>query len=176
MERMFIQTLILSLITLAMGCGNGDRSQAPAASPSVVTVAVAGTVAGKPGALTFNRQPLLTGGALVTAQGKPVMEAKIRPGSVIRGTATKTGEGYLLQSADVHHEIEGIIDSVDVAHSRLVVMGQTVRVDALTGIEEEGPGDTSTRLTLADLKAMRRWGLRPGSNRGSSSASVRDRG
>jgi hypothetical protein len=110
-------------------------------------------VSGTPGALTFNRQPLLTGGALVTAQGKPATTSKIQPGSVIQGTATKTDQGYLLQSADVHHEIEGIIDSVDVAGSKLLVMGQTVKVDALTAIEEEGPGDTYTHLTLADLKA-----------------------
>jgi hypothetical protein len=72
---------------------------------------------------------------------------------VIRGTATRTAQGYDLQSADVHHELEGSVDSVDVAASKLVVVGQTVLVDALTVIEEEGPGDTLTTLTLAALKA-----------------------
>lgn len=153
MERRLTQTLILGMTALAMACGGGGSSQAPAPSAPPAAVSVSGTVSGTSGALTFSHQPLSTGGALVTAQGKPAMASKIQPGSVIQGTATKTAQGYQLQSVDVHHEIEGIIDSVDVTASKLVVMGQTVRVDALTVIEEEGPGGAYAPLTLADLKA-----------------------
>jgi hypothetical protein len=116
-------------------------------------VAIAGTVTGISTALTFSRLPLLTGGALITAQGKPATTTKIQPGAVIQGMATRTAQGYLLQSADVHYEVEGIIDSVDVAGRRIVILGRIVTMDALTVIEEEGPGDTYTHLTLADLKA-----------------------
>lgn len=145
----------LALVVVACG---GRASAVPpvqtgTSSSGATAVAVAGTVGGTSGALTFNQAPLLTGSAQVTAQGKPSTPAKIQPGSVIRGTATRTAQGYDLQSADVHHELEGTIDSVDVAASKLVVVGQTVKVDALTVIEEEGPGDTLTSLTLAGLKA-----------------------
>lgn len=148
----------LALVVVACG-GHGNAAvagmaaQAGPSTPAVTATAVSGTVGGVAGALTFNQEPLLTGSAQVTAQGKPSTPAKIQPGSVIRGTATRTGQGYDLQSADVHHEIEGSVDSVDVAASKLVVVGQTALVDALTIIEEEGPGDTLTSLTLAGLKA-----------------------
>lgn len=148
----------LALVVVACG-GHGSMAvagmagQAGPSGPAATAMAVSGTVGGSAGALTFNQEPLLTGSAQVTAQGKPSTPSKIQPGSVIRGTATRTGQGFDLQSADVHHEIEGSVDSVDVAASRLVVVGQTVLVDALTVIEEEGPGDTLTSLTLAGLKA-----------------------
>jgi hypothetical protein len=145
--------LILSLAALTSACGVGGHDQIAEASEQVVTVALAGTVTGTPGALTFNRLPLHTGSALVTAQGRPASSAKIRPGSVIRGTANKTALGYDLQSADVHHEVEGIIERVDPAASRLKVMGQLVRVEAFTDIGEEGPDEASSCLQLTDLKA-----------------------
>ena len=144
---------LLSLAILVVGCGVEDRSQSSATPSPEVIVALAGTVSGAPGALTFNRQPLHTGSALVTVQGKPSAPAKIRPGSVVRGMASKTRQGYELLSAEVHHEVEGIIERVDLAASRLVVMGQNVQVGAYTGIEEEGPDATSRCLQLADLKA-----------------------
>ncbi|MDP1831897.1 MAG: hypothetical protein Q8K67_07545 [Geothrix sp.] len=95
MERRFTQSLILGLTgltgltvltVLAVACGGGGGSQAPAPSAPPATVAVVGTVAGTSSAPTFNRLPLLTGSALVTAQGKPSTPSKIQPGSVIRGT------------------------------------------------------------------------------------------
>jgi Domain of unknown function (DUF5666) len=150
MERKVTHVLILGVAALALACGGGTRSEAPAPPAPVATVALSGMVTGTSGALTFGREPLLTGGALVTAQGKPATTAKIQPGSVIQGTATKTVQGYLLQSADVHHEVEGIIDSVDVVGSKIVIMGQIVKVDALTIIEEEGPGDTYTHLPTTE--------------------------
>ncbi len=153
MEGRSASFVILSLAVLAMACGIEDRSQTPQSRSSEVTVALAGTVSGSPGALIFNRLPLHTGSALVTVQGRPTTPAKIRPGSVLRGTATKTPQGYELLSAEAHHEIEGIIERVDLSGSRLAVMGQNVLVGAYTNIGEEGPAATSRSLQLADLKA-----------------------
>lgn len=153
MARRFRQTLMTGLAALALACG-GRSSRPTFESPSPSsTVAVSGVVAGASGALFFNRQPLHTGSALVTAQGRPSTPSKIQPGTVIQGTATKTSEGYQLQSADVHHELEGVIDGVDLVGSRLIILGQAVKVDALTVMEEEGPGEAYASLTLAQLKA-----------------------
>lgn len=156
MERRFRQTLIAGLAALAVGCGGGGSSSqsntGPSQSSPVASVAISGTLSGTPGALTFNRQPLSVGTAQVTSQGKPASTAKLQPGAVITGTANKSASGYDLQSADLHHELEGTIETVDVTGSTLKVMGQTILVNALTQIEDEGPGDTYTSLTLADLK------------------------
>lgn len=144
--------LPLCAALLATACAVQDPGQAAAPAPSETVVALVGTVSGSAGALTFHQQPLRTGSALVTAQGRPSAPAKIRPGSVIRGSATKGGRGYELLSAEVHHELEGGIERVDLAASRLVVMGQVVWVGAGTGIGEEGPEGTSRSLQLADLQ------------------------
>lgn len=152
MKSRLIQALILGLTTLAIGCSGTGSSQTPVPTQPAATVALSGTVSGTSGALMFSSQPLLTGGALVTDQGKAAAPTSIKPGSVIQGVASKTTHGFQLQTADVRHAVEGLIDSVDLPGSRLVVMGQTVLVDALTVIEQEGPGDTVTVLTLADLK------------------------
>jgi len=145
--------LILALALLPTACAVPDRGQAAAPPPTVDVVALAGMVSGSPGALTYNRSPLLTGSALVTAQGRPSGPAKLRPGSVFQGTAVKSAQGYELLFAEVHHEVEGIIELVDLAASRLVVMGQNVLVGAQADIGEEGPAATSRSLQLAELKA-----------------------
>ena len=154
MRRRVVYFGLLGLAVLVMACGGESPSQTSASTPAapITKVGVAGVISGTFGELTFNGQSLLTGGTSVTAQGKPAAVAKIQAGAVIQGTATKTPQGLQLQSVDVHHELEGIIDSVDLAGSRIVVMGQTIKVDALTVIAEEGPGGTPASLTLADLR------------------------
>lgn len=145
--------LILALALLPTACAVQDHSQAAAPQPSAQVIALAGMISGSPGALTFNGSPLQTGSALVTVQGRPSGPARLRPGSVFQGTAVKTPQGYELLSAEVHHEVEGIIELVDLAGSRLVVMGQNVLVGAQADIGEEGPATTSRSLQLAELKA-----------------------
>ena len=156
MERRFTRILIAGLAAFAVGCGGGSGVSQPAAGPvqsgAVAPVAISGTLGGTPGALTFNRQPVSVGTARVTAQGTPASASKLQPGVVITGTAAKSASGYELQSADLHHEIEGAIERVNMAGSTFVVMGQSILVNALTKIEADGPGDTYTSLTLADLK------------------------
>ncbi|MBK9796206.1 MAG: hypothetical protein IPP58_06880 [Holophagaceae bacterium] len=145
--------LSLALALLLTACGVQDRSQGVAPPPSVEIVALAGMISGSPGALTFNGHPLLTGSAQMTAQGRPSSPARLRPGSVFQGTAVKTPQGYELLSAEVHHEVEGVIEHIDLAASRLVVMGQNVLVGPQADIGEEGPATTSRSLQLAELKA-----------------------
>lgn len=156
MERKSIQTLIpilaLGLAALAFSCGGSGSTQTPAAMQPSAPVALSGAVSGTSGALTFAGQPLSVGGALVTDQGAPATLAAIKPGSVIQGTALKASLGFQLQVADLRYAVEGLVASVDLTGSKLVVMGQTVVVDALTVIEQEVIGGPATSLTLADLK------------------------
>jgi hypothetical protein len=152
MKPRLIQTFMLGLATLVVGCGGSGPSRTQASAPSAGTVALSGPVMGSSTTLAFSGQPLLVGGALVTDQGSPDTAASIKPGSVIRGSATKNSQGFRLENADVRHAVEGPIASVDLTGSKLVVLGQPVRVDALTVIEQEVPGGTDTSLTLADLK------------------------
>ena len=141
---------------LATACGYETNNRSIESRPQAtqeVQVALVGAVSGSPEGLAFDRLPLQTGSALVTTQGRPCDAATIQPGSVIRGMATKSGWGYQLLFAEVHHEVEGTIERVDTASSRLIVMGQTVQMDPATCLGEEGPGGCMVRLQPADMKA-----------------------
>lgn len=153
MSKVIQQILIAGLATLAVACSSGSASSASSQPTPSAPVKVAGLVSGTTGALSFNQKPLLTGGATVTVNGQPGTTAQIQPGTVIQGTATRTSQGLQLVSANLHHDLEGPITSLDLAGSSFVVLGKTVLVDALTRIVQEGPGDAQTSLTLADLKA-----------------------
>jgi hypothetical protein len=123
-----------------------------ASSPSAGAVSLSGVVSGTSSSPTFAGQPLLTAGATITDLGDPATAASIKSGSVIQAIATKTGQGFEVQMADVRHAVEGPIASIDTAGSKLVVLGQTIVVDALTVIEQEVRGGPATTLSLADLK------------------------
>lgn len=150
MSKIIQQVLIAGLAALAVACSSGSAStsQPSPAAP----VKLSGLVSGTPGALSFNRQPLLTGGATVTVNSGPGTAAQIQPGTVIQATATRTPQGLQLVSVNLHHDLEGPITSLDLTGSSFVVLGKTVLVDALTRILQEGPGEVQTSLTLADLK------------------------
>ncbi|HEX9082435.1 MAG TPA: DUF5666 domain-containing protein [Holophagaceae bacterium] len=139
----------LSLLLTACGGASASRSsQGTATAP----VALSGQVAGTAAAPTFNGQALMTGGATVILDGSPATATRIQPGVVLRGSATSSPQGLDLVSADLEHELEGPIASLDLSASTFVVLGRTVQVGALTQIVSEGPGDAQTPLTLADLK------------------------
>ncbi|HEY3270533.1 MAG TPA: DUF5666 domain-containing protein [Geothrix sp.] len=152
MSKVFQQMLIAGLAALAVACSSGSASSASSQPTPSASVKVAGLVSGTTGALSFNRQPMLTGSATVTVNSQPGTTAQIQPGTVIQGTATRTSQGIQLVSVNLHHDLEGVISSIDLTGSRFVVLGKTVLVDALTRIVQEGPRDAQTSLTLADLK------------------------
>lgn len=148
------QALIAGLgLLLLTACGGaGSMSPASTAASQTPPVKLSGTVSGTATAPTFNGQALLTTGAVVTVDGAPATSAQVQPGVVVQGTAVPTTQGLQLESADLTHELEGPIASLDLTASSFVVLGTTVHVDALTQILAEASGDVQTPLTLADLK------------------------
>ncbi len=148
------QALIAGLgLLLLTACGGaGSASPSSTAASQAPPVKLSGTVSGTSTAPTFNGQALLTTGAVVTVDGAPGTSAQVQPGVVVQGTAQATSQGLQLESADLTHELEGPIASLDLTASSFVVLGKTVHVDALTQILAEAPGDVQTPLTLGDLK------------------------
>jgi len=84
--------------------------------------------------------------AQVTKNGDPA-DVPIKPGMVVTASGVPSGATIRVQSADVHIELKGAIEALDLDRGQLVVLGTPVRVDALTRIEKE---DGAT-LALADL-------------------------
>ncbi len=148
------QALIPGLgLLLLTACGGAGSSPSSTAASQPSSVRLSGTVSGTSTAPTFNGQVLMTTGAVVTVDGAPGTSSQVQPGVVLQGTAVPTSQGLQLEAADLTHELEGPVTSLDLTTSSFVVLGKTVRVDALTQILAEGPGDVQTPLTLGDLKA-----------------------
>ena len=116
------------------------------------TVALAGVVEGTDASPTLLGKELDLSEATVTVNGDEA-EASVRPGMVIYGQGVDQGSSIAVQSVDVQIEVKGPIDRVNVADSQLVVLGQTVTVNALTRIYEENPDGSYASLVMADLMA-----------------------
>lgn len=135
-------------------CGGGGGSSSTSPPPPAGSKTVAGVVGGQPGALTFGGQAMTISGA-VTVNGDPGSVQDVKPGSVMTGTAksstAKADDGIEVEDVDVRTEIEGPIAQIDVSGGTLQVLGQTVKVSAMTEIVQEAPDGVETDLTLADL-------------------------
>jgi hypothetical protein len=141
-------TLACSLALTACGGGGGGATPQPAKASAK---RVAGVVHGTAAAPTLAGKPLVVTGA-VTANGKAVAASAIQPGKVIRGHATVAASSSItMASADLKIEVEGSIQTIDVAGGTIQVLSQMVKVDALTEIVQAAPDGMPTPLTLKDL-------------------------
>jgi len=132
------------------GCGGGG-SAAPKAAPAAPAVTIAGTLTGTPAAPQFNQQPVQAASAAVTVNGAPATVARLQPGVVLQGKATRSATGITLQSADVMTELKGPISAINLSGATLTVLGTTVTVNALTLLQQEQADHTFTDLTFADF-------------------------
>ena len=78
----------------------------------------------------------------ITIDGLPAAYADLRAGDIatIRGTGLYTNGQQASRGIDaieVHHLVIGAVDSIDIDHARLVVMGQQVSVTGDTFIDDE---------------------------------------
>ncbi|WP_337845873.1 DUF5666 domain-containing protein [Thermus sp.] len=128
-------TAVLAALLLA-AC-----NQTPQGTAGGGPVTVAGVVGGT------EEAPALGGKTLVAPSGQ-----EVRPGHVIQGQGRDEGQRIVLTEVALRYEAKGPIEQVDVAGGSLVVLGVTVRVDALTRIYEEDTDGERTSLTLADLR------------------------
>jgi len=132
-------------------------SQQPPAGTATTQATLAGVVGGTDSNPTLAGKPLDLSGATITVNGDPVAAAQavasvtVRPGMVIYAQGIDNGGSVKVDSADIQIEVKGPIASVDVPNATLVVLGQSIKVDALTRIYEENADGTYTTLALGDL-------------------------
>ena len=127
------------------GCGGGDRMRTAGIEGTGFAM---GTVTGF-GSVLVNGITFSTSAATFVIDGEPGTQADLRVGDVVSvigpinaGSATGTAN-----SVTFDDNVEGPVESVDVAGGMLVVLGQSVRVDGGTAFDD---GVTNCRLeTLA---------------------------
>ncbi|HJV48244.1 MAG TPA: DUF5666 domain-containing protein [Geothrix sp.] len=122
----------------------------PAAAGSQVTVV--GALAGTASSLQFNGQAVDASNTTVTVNGQPGSTADLQPGVMLHGKGSVAGTSLHLSRADVRPDLCGPITAVDVAGSKMTVLGKVVIVDALTVLVQQGTDHTFTPLALADFK------------------------
>ena len=104
------------------------------------------------GSVIVNGIRYSTGGAAITIDGRPGTESELKVGQVVRVEATLDAGGTTgtAKTITFDDDVEGPVQSIDRAASRLVVLGQTVQVSAATsfgdsivprGLDGLQPGD-----------------------------------
>lgn len=90
------------------------------------------------GSVIVNGVRYSTTGATVTIDDQPGTESDLRVGQVVRveGTVNADGVTGTARKISFNDEVEGPVQGIDLAASRFVVLGQTVRVGATTSFDD----------------------------------------
>jgi len=137
----------LALIGLLTACSSGGEggSQTPLGGIDGGGFAK-GTVSGF-GSVIVNGVTFSTTNATFTINGQPGTQADLRVGDVVTVVGSITGTTGTATSVTFDDDVDGPVQSVDVAQGVLVVMGQTVRIDGATSFD-----NSSANCTLATIQ------------------------
>ena len=130
----------LFVALLLVGCGGGGGGSVASSGPSVGidrSGNSVGTVSGF-GSVFVNGIEFSTSGATITKDGQSATERDLRVGQVVqvigsRDAARATGTATQIIFDD---NVEGPVTVIDVTNKRIVVLGQTVLVDAATVFDD----------------------------------------
>jgi hypothetical protein len=84
--------------------------------------------------------------------GQPGSVEDLQPGVILHAKGSRSSSSIHLSSADVRPDLCGLITAVDVAGSKITILGTIVTVDALTVLVQQGSDHAFTPLALADFK------------------------
>ncbi len=151
-----LMLLAISLSAMLSGCsggGGGGSSTPPAttSTPATTTTAVVSS-----GAITQFGSVILNGIEFDTTQAEireedqSVREDDLRLGMRVTVEGVSDSNGVARATRVVFRKnVEGLIDSIDIVHNTLVVLGQTVLVDGLTVMEDRAPSSPIALSALA---------------------------
>lgn len=136
MLKKFAGLLLGAALMNLAACGGGGSSETQLGGIEGTGFAV-GTITGF-GSIFVNGIEFSTSTASITIDGRAGTQADLRVGDVVSvvgpiNAATATGNATSVTFDD---NVEGPIDSVNVASGSLVVLGQTVRVDGGTAFDD----------------------------------------
>jgi hypothetical protein len=125
----------LLLLGACSGSGGGDNTNGVTTSQPIVSM---GTISGF-GSVFVNGIEFSTAGATIMIDGRNGSESELRVGQVVRvsGHVDADGRHGTATSIDFDDAVEGPVQSIDAAAGTLVVLGQTVKVDASTSFDDD---------------------------------------
>ena len=136
-------SLVILSASLVLACSGGGNGGGDNEGEVVAGIDRGGIVAVGPitgfGSVIVNGVRYSTVGATITVDGQPALEADLRVGQVVRieGRVNEDGVTGTANSITFDDEVEGPVQSLDLAANRLVVLGQTVQVSADTSFDDD---------------------------------------
>lgn len=133
-------SVLVAMIVAACGGGGGGGSQIDAGIGGIdrggITVAQ-GPISGF-GSVIVNGVHYSTAGATITVDDQPGVESDLRVGQVVRieGRLDASGTAGVATRISYNDDVDGPIQSIDLAAGSLVVLGQTVRVGPGTSFDD----------------------------------------
>jgi hypothetical protein len=148
-------SIALALLGVA-ACGGGGGSSGGSDNPVAgidrggITISQ-GPVTGF-GSVFVNGVRYSTTGATVRIDGQPALESQLRVGQVVRVTGTVDTGGTIgtARTIDYSSQVEGPVQAIDLATGRIVVLGQTVRVNAATSFSDDVNPRSIAGLAVGD--------------------------
>jgi hypothetical protein len=143
---------VAMLVALLVACGGGggsDNSVAGIDRGGIVTSV--GTITGF-GSVHVNGVRYVTTGATFTIDDNPGLESDLRVGQVVRieGQIAQDGLNGTATRVIFDDEVEGPVQSIDLANARLLVLGRTVQVGAQTSFDDSISPRSLEGLALGD--------------------------
>ena len=128
----------IGIAFLIAACGGGGSSDGVTAGidrGGIVTAT--GSITGF-GSVHVNGVHYVTTGATITLDDNPGAESDLRVGQVVRieGRIDQDGVNGTATRVIFDDEVEGLVQSIDLVNSRLVVLGRTVQVSTQTSFDD----------------------------------------
>ena len=148
-KALFAAAAALSLAACSGGGSSND--DAPQSAAQSVPVISSGAVTGF-GSVFVNGVRFETSSATFTINGRPGTQADLRVGHVVKVHGHRDGAGNsTADRIEFDDLVKGPVTSVDAAAGTLVVLGQTVLVDADTSFDDNSPGAALAGLAAGDI-------------------------
>lgn len=145
-----VMTALLGLAACGGG-GGASNSETPAPAAQNTAVISSGAVTGF-GSVFVNGVRFETSGASFTINGKPGTQGDLRVGHIVTIHGHRDSAGNCTADrVDFDDLVKGPVNSVDAATGELVVMGQTVLIDADTSFDDNIPGASLAGLNTGDI-------------------------
>jgi Domain of unknown function (DUF5666) len=144
----------LAATILVAGCGGGGSSDVIAPPPPVLATStvVVGAITGF-GSIFVNGVEFDTSASTFSVDDNPGIESDLSVGQVVRISGTISDDRLTGVADDVtfDNSVEGTISSIDLTTGTIVVLGQTVVIDADTVFDDVYDNPSITGLNAGDL-------------------------
>ena len=156
MKRFPLGLTLFLAATLAVlsACGGGGSSSTPGSTPAAAdsaAVVSSGAITGF-GSVHLNGEHFLTNGTAFSIHGQSGTQGDLKVGHFITVHGHKDGQGNsIADRIDFDDLVKGPITSIDATAATLLVLGQTVVVDADTSFDDSIPGAAFAGLAAGNI-------------------------